>query len=277
MKTFLPFSLSARSRRVLSLTLALAAPLAAVHLTGCGGGGGGSSSGISIPLPKVNVSFQLFFANGDPATTGTVTLRQNGVDVFPSMDVGTTSQVRFTGVQAGTYQVIFQDLQGVTTRVNVVVQGTGNQTFQITSGQDATAPSLGLTISGIIRLNPTTSNVAACTDTTTPVTARLLIRVRDANQPDRPIVAQIEKPDQTTSSATQAGRFQVPNIPGPGTYIVEAVTARATATDPVPFQVTGRSPIFTIEDSSTPVAGLRICANAGTFAPGDVPDTTTAP
>lgn len=261
MKTFFPRSFSARATRVLALTFALVTPFAAVQLAGCGGGGGGSSQSSTV-----TATFRLVDENG-VASTGLVTLLQNGSVVISQQS--TNNQVVFN-IKPGTYDVVFQ-INGVTTRVTIVVADQGGQTFLLTSGID-TAPNLGITVSGTIRLNPTTGNVALCNDNSAPVTARVIVRVRDANG-DQPIVSSTEKPKQTSNNipANQRGTYIIGQVPGPGTYFVEVVSARGTTADPTPGQFTGRGPIFTITQGQSSVPGVNVCVNAGTFAVGDVP------
>lgn len=267
MKTSL-FSFTPRSRRMLVLALACTAPVAAFGLSGCGGGGGGG--GISIPQQLVNVSFQLIDENGN-VSDGVVQLSQSGQVVAVQSSSTVDPLVQFSDIPAGTYEVVFT-INGVTTPATVVVGADDAQTFQLTSGQN-TAPNQGITVSGILRLNPVTGTTAACTDTSAPITARVLVRVRDANQPDRPIIATVIKPAQTSSNVpvNQRGRFQITNVPnlrvGPDSYDIEVVPAPATSADPAPGEFTGLSPVFTLSDNQDSIGGLPICVNAGTFSP----------
>lgn len=272
MKNSLSSSLSARSRRVCMVAFALAAPFAAVQLSGCGGGGGGGG-GTTFQQPTANVTFLLVDENGAD-TGGTVQLSQ-GATVIGVQQSLNNRPIVFNNIKTGNYNVIFTDSNGTTTQATIAVASEANQTFQLTSGQ-STAPNQGFTISGIVQLNSTVSNTASCGDSSEGIAERLIIRVRDANQPDRPIVASTEKSFQNANvvPASQLGAFRIGSIPGPGTYIIEAITASANSNDPTPERFTGRSPAFTITDSQTSIRGLKICANSGRFAPGDVPAPT---
>ena len=255
---------SSRSRRFFALAFLVAVPFASVNLAGCGGGSGGGPLGGGTPVAKkVTVTFQLFDESGD-RTDGTVTLGEGAMGrTQQSVSSGTT----FTEVPAGTYTVIFTSSSGVTTRGTIVVANDATQSFKLQSGS-TTVPPRGLTISGRVLLNTGNAGVNNCGSTNTPITARVVVRVRETNSPDRPIVASTEKPNQTSGSISQnqRGAYEINGLPGPGTYEVEVVSASPTAADPNPGTFTGRSAIVTITTQSE-ITGLNVCANPGSSPP----------
>jgi hypothetical protein len=273
----LPVSAHSARRRFLNwraagLALALCSTGAVISLSGCGGGGGGGNS--IAPLPDTTVTFQLFDQNG-LATSGTVTL-QPAAGGTARVVTSTNNRAVFDKVKPGNYQVVFV-IGSVTTTGTVSVSFDSAQIFALTQGTSS-VPNQGITVSGRVLLNTGNANTSNCNAASAGVTARVVVRVRDINKDGSPIVASTVKADQTaTSNALVRGTFTVSNLPGPGTYVVEVRQAGPTAPGandaPAPF--TGRSPVFTISAGETARPGITICANQGTFAPGDAPTTAS--
>ncbi|HEX8550554.1 MAG TPA: hypothetical protein VF681_03255 [Abditibacteriaceae bacterium] len=253
-------SLSSRARRFAVMAFVVGLPLASVSMSGCGGGGGGGTIR-QVAQNPVTITFRLQDTNGNDAD-GSVTL---GAGEESRTQQSINQSATFTEVTPGTYAVVFT-VNGVTTQGTVVVATDSNQTFSLQSGV-SNVPNQGITVSGRILLNSGDTTTNNCTAGSQSVTARVVIRVRDVNQPDEPIVTSGEKPRQDNSSAAQQGRYQVTGIPGPGTYVVEVASAASTNTDPNPPGFTGRSPAFTIGEGQTSISGLNICANAKPFVP----------
>jgi hypothetical protein len=255
-------SFSSRAQRFAVAAFFVALPLGAVSLSGCGGGGGGGSIR-QVTLQPVTVTFQVQDANGNFAD-GSVTLGE-GTESRTQQTLN--QRTTFNEVTPGTYPVVFT-VNGVTTEGTVTVAGDATQTFLLQSGRN-NVPNQGITVSGKILVNTGDRNTNNCTAGSAPVTARVVLRVRDVNEPDQPIVASSEKPRQDGANVpqNQKGTFQIGGIPGPGTYIVEVVSATASGSDPSPPKFTGRSATFTIAEGQTTIAGLTICANPDEFAP----------
>lgn len=255
--------LSSHARRFAVVAFVVGLPLAAVTVSGCGGGGGGSSLNPVGQQQPVTVIFQLQDANGNFAD-GSVTLGEGDTS---RTQQSLNQRVSFTEVAPGTYNVVFT-VNGVTTQGSVTVARDATQTFLLQSGT-SNIPNQGITVSGIIRLNTGDANTNNCTAASAPVTARVVIRVRDVNQADEPIVTSGEKPRQDNANVpvAQRGRYQIGGLPGPGTYVLEVVSAGATASDPNPSKFTGRSAAFTVSEGQTSIPGLNICSNASESAP----------
>ena len=234
-------------------TLALSGCVIA-NVAGCGGGGTSPINPTDPTQQGQTVTIGLVDANA-AGINGTITL--NGV-------TKTTSNARatFTGLAPGQYPLTFT-VAGQTTTTTIIVNSETNQTFVASPGF-TNVSSNGIRVTGRVLLNsPATSAVVACTSTSTPVTAALVIRVRALNIPGQPIIASILRPAQ---NAGGNGSYAILSFPRPGTYRVEARSINSNSA----AQFTGTSASFTVTSNQS-VANLDICVNSGLVGPGGTP------
>ncbi len=234
-------------------TLALSGCVIA-NVAGCGGGGTSPINPTDPNQQGQSVTIGLVDANAN-GINGTVTL--NGV-------TKTTSNARatFTGLAPGQYDLTFT-VAGQTTTTRIVVNSEGSQTFVVSPGFTNVSTN-GIRVSGRVLLNsPANNPLAACTNTSTPVTADLVIRVRALNIPGQPIIASILRPAQTAGGN---GSYAILSFPRPGTYRVEARSVNSSNA----AQFTGSSASFTVTNNQS-VSNLDICVNNGLVGPGGTP------
>lgn len=243
-----------------------------LNLSGCGGGGGRSEFN-----PRASVTIQLRDVNGN-ISEGTLTLNNQTL---------TTSggQAVFANLRPGTYQLTY-DVQGdafPAANTTLVISSDAQQTFSVVpgvtgAGGSGTPGGAGITLTGRILLNTGDPNSVNCTEGSLGVAAQVLVRVRDLNQPGRPIVASYIKPDQSNLPANERGRFTIVSVPSSGTYRIEVRQAPPPADAPpdttAPF--TGNSASFVVTNGQTQ-SELDICANPFNFAPGEPPPPPITP
>lgn len=221
--------------------------LIAFNLAGCGGGGSGPG-----PIPTPTVTIDLRDVGGD-FLTGTVHLK--GVSTAYDMTLtASTGRTVFEGVKKGTYLVtVTYDTGTPTSQTDDLVVGSDRfQTFVAVQGVTG-VPGAGIKVSGTVL-----SGTPGCSISSLGLAAKVLLRVRKLDpQQGNPIVASFVKPFQNSN----AGKYTILNIPGPGTYIVEARQAPSTASEPT-SALCDDSKAFFISSTDTAIANIDLCVNS---------------
>ena len=241
-----------------------------VNLAGCGGGGGGGLTTVPTPRP-VGATFRILLQDGTASRGGTVTLTKGSKTYNGTAD--NTGVAVIPNVPVGTYSVTFTATNGSgttsTTTRTLSITGSGAQNFVLVQGDTGNGTN---TITGAILQNPGNAATRACTATSIPYTASVLISVRDLNDTTgSPIIAQIVRP-----ADAQGGRYtiSIPNLSGQRTFRVEVTPA-----DNNGVQIAGVSQTTTFTQGTTTLTNVDICANRnGTIpAPVTTPTPTPAP
>jgi hypothetical protein len=246
-------------------TLALTGCVVVNVAAGCGGGGGG---GTGVPAPSSSVVFVLRNAAGN-AVNGSVTLGETTLN-------SSGGRVVFPGVTPGRYTVRFT-VGGQTTSTLIVVNQTDkNQTFTLVPGSDQ--PGVGITVRGRILLsdNADPNAPVACTAASQPVTAQLLLEVRDLNAGGLPVVATQIRRDQTRDPRSTQGTYSIFNIPYRGTFRIVVRPGRAVSPNEPIQPFSGQSASFTIQPGQSEL-NLDICVRAGEGTPPGTPAATVSP
>ena len=241
-----------------------------VNLAGCGGGGGGGLTTIPTPRP-VGATFRIVQQDGTPSKGGTLTLTGNGKTFTGTAD--NSGVVVLSNVSPGTYTATYTAFTSggtalpSTTR-QITITKTGAQSFMLVQGDTGNGQ---FTLTGTVLQNPNNSDNTNCTSSSTPITAAVLITVRDLNDTiGAPIIAQIVRPAQdATVASTLRGRYTVSLPTRPRSFRVEVSPAD---TNGVGFA--GISATTTFTQGTTTLDNVNVCTNTNGKIP--VPFNPTA-
>ena len=246
-----------------------------VNLAGCGGGGGGL---ISMPTPRpVGATFRIVQQDSQPSRGGTITLTGNGQTFTGTAD--NKGVVVLSNLPPGTYNATFTSFTSngtalpSTTR-SLTVTPTGTQNYQLVQGDTGSG---AFTLTGTVFANPNNADFTNCTASSAPITAPLLITVRDLNDTmGTPIISQIVRPLQDNNAPSNLrGRYTISLPLRPTSFRVEVGPA-----DNNGVVFAGFSATTTFTEGITSLANVDVCANSNgripvPFSPTATP--TTAP
>ena len=241
-----------------------------VNLAGCGGGGGGGLTTIPTPSP-IGATFRIVQQDTTPSRGGSLTLTGNGQTFNGTAD--NNGVVTLNNVTPGTYTATFttNSSNGTalpsTTR-QLVITRTGAQNFVLVQGDTGQG---AFTLTGTIFENPNSGEFTNCGPTSAPVTANVLISVRDLNDTTgAPIIAQIVRPTQDSNAPIALrGRYTISLPTNPRSFRVEVGPA-----DNNGAAFAGISATTTFTEGTTSLANVNVCANRNGQIP--VPFSPTA-
>ena len=226
-----------------------------VNLAGCGGGGGGLTT---IPTPSpVGATFFLVQQDSSPSNGGTLTLTGNGQTFNGTAD--SSGKVVLSGVTPGTYTATFiaNSSAGAlpSTSRTIVVTKSGAQNFVLVQGDTGNG---AFTLSGTVFQNSNNGDFTNCTSNSAPITADLLISVRDLNDTTgAPIIAQIVRPVQdANASLALRGRYTISLPTNPRSFRVEVGPATNNG-----VIYAGISATTTFTQGVTSLTNVNVCAN----------------
>ena len=236
-----------------------------VNLAGCGGGGGSSLT--TAPTPRSQgVTFRILQQDSSASRGGTVTLTGNGQTQTANAD--STGVATFSNVTAGTYTATFTAFDNAgaalpaTTRP-VIITSAGAQSYTLVQGDTGGG---AFTITGRVVANPDDGDLstANCDAQSQPITASVLISVRDLNAINgTPIIAQAVRPLQADSTdANLRGRYTISLPFRPRSFRVEV---SPDGTNGAPFA--GISATTTFVPTVTTVSSVDVCTNLTGRAP----------
>ncbi len=244
-----------------------------VNLAGCGGGGGGGLTTIPTPSP-VGATFRLVQQDSSPSRGGTLTLTGGGKTFQGTAD--NSGVVVLGNVTPGTYNATFSSFtsNGIalpSTSRRLVVTRTGVQNFVLVQGDTGNG---AFTITGTILQNSGANgggNFTNCGINSTPITAPLLISVRDLNDTTgAPIIAQVVRPEPDNNTpAALKGRYTISLPTNPRSFRVEV-----TPSDNNGVLYAGISATTTFTQGTTTLTNVDVCANKNGRIP--VPFSPTA-
>ena len=250
-----------------------------VNLAGCGGGGGSSLT--TAPTPRAQgVTFRILQQDSSASRGGTVTLTGNGQTQTANAD--STGVAIFSNLTAGTYTATFTafDNAGValspTTRP-VIVTNTGAQSYTLVQGDSGGG---AFTVTGRVVANPDDGDLstANCDAQSQPITASVLISVRDLNATNgTPVIAQVVRSLQSDGTdANLRGRYTISLPFRPRSFRVEV---SPDGTNGAPFA--GISATTTFVPTVTTVSSVDVCTNLTGRAPAPavtpIPTATATP
>ena len=241
-----------------------------VNLAGCGGGGGGGISTIPTPSP-VGATFRIVQQDSAPSKGGTISLVGNGKTFNGTAD--NNGIVVLGNVPPGNYTATFTAINrdGIalpaTTRP-ITITRMGAQNYLLVQGDNGAG---AFTITGTIFQNPNDNDFTNCTSASTPISANVLISVRDLNDTTgAPIIAQIIRPTQDSNPAANLkGRYTISLPIRPTSFRVEVSPA-----DNNGVAFAGISATTTFTQGNNTLDQVDICANRNGKIP--VPFSPTA-
>ena len=240
-----------------------------VNLAGCGGGGGGLTT-IPTPAP-VGATFRIVQQDSTPSKGGKLTLTGNGKTFTGTAD--NNGVVVLSNVSPGTYTATFTAFAASGTALpsttrQVTITKSGAQSFMLVQGDTGNGK---FTLTGTVLANPNNSDNTNCTSRSTPITAAVLITVRDLNDTiGAPIVAQIVRPEQdSTVASTLKGRYTISLPTNPRSFRVEVSPADNNGAG-----FAGISATTTFTRGATSLDNVNICTNTNGRIP--VPFSPTA-
>lgn len=240
-----------------------------VNLAGCGGGKGGLTT---IPTPSpVGATFRIVQQDSTPSKGGTLTLTGNGRSF--SGTAGNDGVLVLNNVSPGTYTATFTSFTSNGTALpstsrQLTITRVGAQNFVLVQGDTGNG---AFTLTGTIFQNPNNSDFTNCTTSSSPVTAAVLISVRDLNDTTgAPIIAQIVRPLQDSNVAVALkGRYTISVPTNPRSFRVEVGPA-----DNNGAAFAGISATTTFTQGTTSLSNVNVCANSNGKIP--VPFSPTA-
>ena len=248
-----------------------------VNLAGCGGGGGGGLTTIPTPSP-VGATFRIVQQDSTPSRGGTLTLTGNGQTFQGTAD--SNGVLVLQGVAPGTYNATFTAFNAAGTALpstsrSLTITRVGTQNFVLVQGDTGNGQ---FSLTGTIFQNPNNGQFTGCDANSTPITANVLISVRDLNDTTgAPIIAQIVRPVQDGNvSIGLRGRYTISLPTNPRSFRVEVGPA-----DNNGVRYAGLSSTTTFTQGTTTLANVNVCANNNgvipvPFSPTPTPTINTA-
>ena len=241
-----------------------------VNLAGCGGGGGGGLTTIPTARP-VGATFRIVQQDSSPSKGGTITLTGGGKTFTGT--AGNDGVVVLSNVSPGTYTANFTafDNSGkalATTTRALTITKSGAQNFVLVQGDTGNG---AFTLTGTVFQNANNGDFSNCSANSSPITAPLLISVRDLNDTTgAPIIAQIVRPEQGPGTpAALKGRYTISLPTNPRSFRVEVGPG-----DNNGVIYAGISSTTTFTQGTTSIANVNVCTNNNGKIP--VPFSPTA-
>ncbi len=245
----------------------------AINLAGCGGGGGGGST--STKTAK-NVTIRLLDSNGDPITVATLQLARNGVTYNPNAGSSFEGNQFFDELPLGTYTASVDfDGDGPKGSVNktLTIVKDDNQNYALIEGN-----STDLVVSGKTLINPRADggdpdsnyNTPNCVDVPVPLTAEVIVSIRDLSLTGSPRIASILRADQ---GSTGTGTYSISLPYRPTTFRAEVSRSSGSASA---SQFAGYSAQATFPTGENAITNLNICSNEN-GTPPQPPSPTPEP
>ena len=242
-----------------------------VNLAGCGGGGGGGLTTIPTPSP-VGATFRIVQQDSTPSRGGTLTLTGNGQTFQGTAD--SNGVLVLSGVTPGTYNATFTASNAAGTALpstsrSLTITRVGTQNFVLVQGDTGNGR---FTLTGTIFQNANNGQFTGCDANSTPITANVLISVRDLNDTTgAPIIAQIVRPVQDGNvSIGLRGRYSISLPTNPRSFRVEVGPA-----DNNGVRYAGLSSTTTFTQGTTTLANVNVCANNNGVIPVPFSPTPT--